>query len=503
MSRLRGAATPALTALVVRLLVVVWGRDLPPAGDGTYYHTLAQRLAEGKGYTWLWPDGAVTYAAHYPVGYPALVAVAYKLFGQSPVVAMTLNAVLGAVLAASVFVLARGHSAGSDASAARRRSRMATAAALAVALHPALVPYTLALMTEGAAIALLCAGAALVELSVAAREARRGRPRLLLLFAVVALGISTLVRPQCLLMAPVLGALSYGNATWRRRGVFAAVVTAGALLVCSPWTARNCVRMERCALVSVNGGWNLLIGTQSQNGSFATVEVPEECKTVWSEAGKDACFEAAAKRAILAHPGAWLSKVPRKLGTTFDYFGAAPWYIEVADAERVKAAAARGEPAARRFEYRQKVLLGTVETVASRALLLFACFALGVRGRRGLRLGLGLLATASCLLPWGTVGVLALAALTLAETERLRHATILRFSAAAIILETCMLHAAFFGGGRYGLVVTPFVCALGFACMAGLRGATGAVSTPNKRSPAEPARAEREESPSSRECDAG
>ncbi len=499
----RGAWLPAVTALFARLLVIAWGHDLPPAGDGTYYDTLARRLSLGKGYTWLWDDGTVTYAAHYPVGYPAIIALGYRIFGGSPVVAMVENALLGALLAASVYVLARGHAEGESTDLARRRRLLATVAAMLVALHPALVPYTLALMTEGAAIALLAAAAALVELSVAARRRNAGRQALCLALGALTLGVATLVRPQCVLMAPVLGALAAGSGSAKRRAIFAGIVTAGALLVCAPWTARNCRRMERCALVSVNGGWNLLIGTQSQNGSFSTVDVPDECKTVWSESGKDRCFEAAAERAIIAHPGAWLAKVPRKLGTTFDYFGAAPWYIEAADAERVKAMTARGEPATRRFEYREKVILATVETITSRALLALACFTLGVRGRRGTRRALGSIATAACFLPWGTVGVLALCALAFVERERLRHAIVLRITAAVVILETCIMHAIFFGGGRYGLVTTPFVCALGFACICRSGGATESVSTPNKRSPAEPARAEREESPSSREYDAG
>ena len=59
----------AAIALLARLCVAVWAAPrFPAAGDGFYYDTLAHRLAQGQGYTWLWPDGAVTYAAHYPVG---------------------------------------------------------------------------------------------------------------------------------------------------------------------------------------------------------------------------------------------------------------------------------------------------------------------------------------------------------------------------------------------------------------------------------------------------
>ena len=61
-------------ALVLRAFVAAYGAGrFPPADDGGFYHVVAQRIALGLGYTWLWPDGAVTYAAHYPVGYPALL----------------------------------------------------------------------------------------------------------------------------------------------------------------------------------------------------------------------------------------------------------------------------------------------------------------------------------------------------------------------------------------------------------------------------------------------
>src|SRR5262249_7485196 len=65
----RHALLPFAVALDVRLAVVAWAAArFPPAADATYYQRIAERISQGLGYTWLWPDGAVTYAAHYPVG---------------------------------------------------------------------------------------------------------------------------------------------------------------------------------------------------------------------------------------------------------------------------------------------------------------------------------------------------------------------------------------------------------------------------------------------------
>src|SRR5512144_589034 len=95
----------AAAALLTRLVFVLWAASrFGPAEDGKFYHVVAGRIARGLGYTWLWPDGAVTYAAHYPVGYPALVGAVYAITGPVPGAAMALNAVLGA---AAVFAVHR------------------------------------------------------------------------------------------------------------------------------------------------------------------------------------------------------------------------------------------------------------------------------------------------------------------------------------------------------------------------------------------------------------
>lgn len=429
-----------LVALAARVAVAVWAcTRFPAVEDGHYYDVLARRIASGAGYTWLWPDGAVTYVAHYPVGYPAMLAAGYALFGATAGVALALNAVLGSASAYAAHRLADGPLV------ARWRP---VAAGAAVAVHPALVPYTAALMTEGVTASLLVIAAALVT---TARDSRR--PWVPAIGAGVVLGIATLVRPQCLALVPVFGALAVpGHARARARLTAAALVSALALACVLPWTARNCARMHRCALVSVNGGWNLLIGATTETGAWQPMPVPAECAEVWDEAAKDACFERAAWRDIGRSPSAWLRRAPAKLAATFDYFGAAPWYLHASN------------PAV--FDERAKTALGAGETLACRLLLLGALVTCGrMPGKRlVLRKGVALAGAIAAVTVHGWLGYAAIAlAAALAGLSALARGRTVVPLAAAVIGATAVVHAVFFGAGRYGLVAAPFVAVLAFA----------------------------------------
>jgi 4-amino-4-deoxy-L-arabinose transferase-like glycosyltransferase len=436
----KDAVAIGILGLVARWLVVAWAASIvPPAADGVYYDKLARRIADGHGYTWLWPDGVVTYASHYPVGYPAMIALGYFLFGPNPVIALLMNAIVGAAAPVATWSLV-----------VRSSSRkLALLAGAFVALHPALVPYTAALMTEGVTTALVVVAAALAAHASQARAPNRW------LFAVgVVMGIATLVRPQSLLLAPVFAALA-ARTTLRRCALAIALVTTTTLAVCAPWTLRNCARMGQCALVSVNGGWNLAIGTQTTTGGWRELAVPEACREVFQEAAKDACFGREARKAILEHPVQWLGRMPAKLRMTFDYFGAAPWYLHEANAQR--------------FPERAKVALGAVETFVSRLLLAAALvsilrFPVAGRSRATLaRQALAIGGLVACVLVPGTIAYLALATsiACLGWRELVRSPFVVP-GTAIVILATAAVHAVFFGAGRYGLPVVPFVTALAF-----------------------------------------
>jgi len=427
------------SALAARLGIVAWGcRLFPPVEDGHYYDVLARRLASGHGYTWLWPDGAVTYAGHYPVGYPALLAAAYVLFGASTAAAMTLNAVVGAAAACGGYVLV------DEPGVSRWRP---LGAALVIALHPALVPYTAAVMTEGVTASLLVVAGALAARARAATHPARAR-----LAAGVALALATLLRPQSLLVAPVFGFFGAAPAASLSRRLARAAMTTAIVLVCiCPWTMRNCVRMHRCALVSVNGGWNLLIGTTTTTGGWAPVSVPRPCATVWDEAMKDVCFGDWARREIARAPAAWLARAPEKIAMTFDYFGAAPWYLHSSNPEA--------------FGARAQWALGAVETLASRVCLLGALVACGRSGGRfpTARKLLALTGSFAALTlhAWLGYAAFAVCAMTRGWRSVVRGPTVFVYTAGVIVV-TALVHAVFFGAGRYGLIVVPFLAAAAF-----------------------------------------
>lgn len=429
-------------ALGLRLVVVALAAGrFPPADDGTFYHVVASRIAAGAGYTWAWPDGVVTFAAHYPVGYPALLGGAYWLLGSAPVAAMILNALLGALLVVAVHALALEITS-------LRRARWA---GLLVALHPTLVLYTAALMTEAAAAAVLALLGAL------ALQQRRWQRRWLWPLLGLGGGLLVLIRPQLLPVLPLLGAVAVAPSpalpAWGallRRASGAIVVTALAVACCLPWTYRNCQKMDGCVFVSANGGWNLLIGTLPEGkGSFAPISgdtVPVECREVFGEAEKDRCFGRAGARRIAAEPGAWLALAPQKLGQLFDHGAVASSYLRTSNGALVSD--------------QVKLALGAVETVVSRLLMLAASIALlraaGSRVARWLALASGVCA----LSPWGGAAALALlGALALIGLEAGRSRALVGLAAAVLGL-TIITHMVFFGAARYALVWLPWLVCL-------------------------------------------
>src|SRR5262249_10203732 len=130
------------------------------------------------------------------------------------------------------------------------------------------------------------------------------------------------------------------------------------------------------------------------------------------------------------------------------HFGAAAWYLHAANGRALPDIDRRA--------------LDAVDLVASRVLLIAALVAMArasgprERVRRVLAaLGIGFGVTEHA---WPAY--LALAAI--AALLGLRRAPLVVAWSAAVVVATAFAHAVFFGAGRYGLVVVPFVTALAF-----------------------------------------
>lgn len=467
-------ADVATLALVARLAVIVYALA-EPVWDGHYYDLGARRLAAGLGYSeelrFAGPGGTEQVVwqawAHYPVGYSGFLAFFFKLLGTSMAVPPLANALTGAALAAVAHRLAR-HAfgvAGPDVDPSRRRAGelRALVAGVLVALHPGLVLYAGALMTEPlAALGMLSA----ILWSVADRSRVRAA-----IGAGVLLGLATLVRPNAILLAPflVFGELLDRRARWPKRlGLAAlrgALVSAFALATVAPWTYRNCKQMDACAFVSTNAGWNLVIGSApGATGKFEflvgnTPKGGPECDE-GGQVAQDRCWWRYGVLTIRRDFKRWVGLVPAKLHYTLDNEWFPINYLREARPDLVSA--------------RAHIAWGRVLTATHHvyvALAALACvglpllraarsrrrgwIAVGVQGALlALTLGIGLhgvsphfpviwpVAVLACLAPW----------LPLPGAPP-RNGALL--GVVAVALTTLITHAVFFGEDRYHLVATP------------------------------------------------
>jgi 4-amino-4-deoxy-L-arabinose transferase-like glycosyltransferase len=436
-----------MVALLPRLFVAIaWAKE--PVWDGHYYHFGAERIARGLGYSedvlvhgqLLWKPWV-----HYPVGYSALLGFVYRVFGTELVIAPVVNALTGALLVAVVHRFARYY-------VSRERARVAAGL---TALHPGLIVYSAVVMTEPLA-ALLILGSGLAALHF------RGKWQAIA-YGGALLGLATLVRPSSLIAGPLL-LLTQPRPLWHA-ALRASAATAVALLVILPWTIRNCVRLDGCALVSTNGGWNLAIGAITNTGRFQTLRAKDGCPVVTGQVEQDRCWADVGRAKIAADPGHWLGLAPLKLSQTFDHESFAIEYLREADPD--------SWPESRRVAARGLL------TAFHRALMCLAAFAVIGFPRwdkqkqavfitqLGLFLvfaGIGLYGAFSDVHPYYLFAVLAPFVALLDLPGRPKQAGGGGYLL-ALLAGTALTHVIFFGEDRYHLVVTPILCILAAAAL--------------------------------------
>ena len=280
------------------------------------------------------------------------------------------------------------------------------------------------------------------------------------------LGIASLVRPPSFLVVPfaawVLARRDPSQPkAGRRAAIYALSLAALASAVVLPWTLRNCRVMDGCAVVSTNGGWNLAIGALTKSGRFQTLKASDGCPDVRGQVQQDRCWAKVGLDHIKATPGAWLSKVPLKLGHTYDHESFAIEYLREANPE--------AWPEARRVAGRQLLSL------YHRLLLVIA--ALCIVGRVPLRMRRPFLVQAA--LGWAILAVGLYATVSLSHPFYLLPAFLPLVAwlplpgrpgqgatgifLLGLLLTTSLTHAVFFGDDRYHLVVSPALCILAAA----------------------------------------
>jgi 4-amino-4-deoxy-L-arabinose transferase-like glycosyltransferase len=442
-----------LAALLPRLYVAIaWPRE--PVWDGHYYDFGARRIAAGFGYS----DGIGGWHpwCHWPVGYSGVLAAAYRVFGTGPHVATILIAVIGALLAVFTHRLARYE-------LSRWRAR---AAGLLCALHPGLIVYAALVMTETlSALAIVLAGLFWMR-------DRHQRPRRGAVLFGLTIGAGALVHPSLLALAPALVLLS-GEALTRsmrwpnlpKALAAGALATACAFVPVLPWTLRNCRVMDRCTLLSTNGGWNLAIGSFSRaTGRFETLRSSDGCAVVTGQVQQDECWRDLALATIRHDFGRWLGLVPKKLAFTFDHESFAVEYLHEADPDRWSEDRRR----------RGRAWLTGAHRVwlTSAALGVVPVFGGGSARRpggagsprdRAITLVSIAMLSATALLAWGSdtspFYLLAVATTIVGWLTRASAGPVTRW-ALFCLAATIVTHAVFFGEDRYHIVIVPMLCLL-------------------------------------------
>lgn len=306
-------AVPALIGLAVLLRTLVLFIDVTPMSDAGWYFSRATSIARGDGYTEV---GLPT--AYWPPGYPLTLAVLFRTFGPSVVVAQLFN--LACAAATGWLTLDIG----------RRIFRSEAAARLGLllfAIYPNSIGYTPLLFTETYFTMLLLAGCWTVLVL-------KGPWRIVAAGAIF--GLATLVKAQSLVLVPMLFALVLlqGGLTGSRFLSVSMQATA-TLLVCAaavfPWSYRNHALLGEWIAVSTNGGLTLLTGNNPSAQGDYTPDDPL-VTSIQRTVGNQVEVDREAKRRAFAwigdNPGAFVGLIPKKLFRLWAPDGEAEWFYQ-------------------------------------------------------------------------------------------------------------------------------------------------------------------------------
>jgi hypothetical protein len=292
-------------------IAIILVASVHQSSDFLWYYTEGISIAAGKGY---WQDGVPT--AYWPVGWPGLLGVLFRVFGPYAIVGKLANL----VFAALTFLL--------TAALARRflgDRLVARIAVLLLAVYPNQIAYIPALATEPFYEFLL-----LLAVWLLSKE-RLGWG----LLAGLVFGVASLTKAQTPPL-PVILLCGVWLLSKPRPGIAAlvprlAAVVGAMILVVVPWTIRNYEAFGAFVPISTNGGPTLLIG----NNPDATGTDQEDVPMIEAldhgprgQVANDKLAYAEAVHWIESHPLGFLELLPHKLWHMWAPDGEGEWLFE-------------------------------------------------------------------------------------------------------------------------------------------------------------------------------
>ena len=298
-----------LAALSIRLVMDIF---LPSVNsysgsqteaDSYTYHSIAQNLISGRGYSF---DGITPTRDRTPT-YPVFLAMIYLVFGPSATAILISQAFLGALTCLFAYHIGRRIF---DA-------RAGFLAAVVVAFYPALIYYDSRVLRESLTTFLLTA-AVLTALRIVQGQKR---PRGYLVVGAILAAVS-MCRPETLLLTVPIGYMLVRpirglRNLWRP----ALLVSLPILFVWVPWTARNYITFGSLSPITVGLGstlwfgsrWAAIGGDDHKPETHAALQKKVHALRDTTEVAVEQRFMSEVMRDIMQKPGWFLEMVYKKI----------------------------------------------------------------------------------------------------------------------------------------------------------------------------------------------
>jgi 4-amino-4-deoxy-L-arabinose transferase-like glycosyltransferase len=304
-----------LAFIAIRLAMILFVPIAEPFSDSGWYLQRAITLVDEGSYS---ERGILT--AYWPVGYPAFLALLFKVFGPSILTAQLANLILAAGSFWLLYLVVRSF---------LHDELVARASVALIAVYPNNLAYVPLVLTETLYTFLLLAACYCLL---------HRKQWLHLILAGCVFGLATLVKTQTLLFIPLLAALAFIDGwsikNWAR--VFARIMTVIliSLIVVTPWALRN-YKVFGHFVLATNGGNALL---ESNNPSVVgdylhntSVEDPLYKKGQWSVENQmpaDLRARALATGWIKDNPWQFVGLIPKKLFRLWAPDGEGEWFYQ-------------------------------------------------------------------------------------------------------------------------------------------------------------------------------